>query len=126
MRAATLAEFIAAVTTTFAIVQETNSPERAEAMADEIEVTQPDLIGLQEVVLWRSQFPADFSPTPKATRIEFDFLQLLLDALTARGLHYAPVVRSTGFDIEAPRQVPNGPQPWVTVAGVVSVYHRHL
>lgn len=106
VRARNLAEFIAAVTTNFAILQATNFPERAQALADEINATQPDLIGLQEVSLWRSQFPADFSPAPNATTVEFDFLQLLLGAPAARGLQYAPVAISIGFDIEAPRVTP--------------------
>src|SRR5262249_20853335 len=86
-----LAELVTAVTTTFAIVLATDFQERAQALAVEIEAIQPDLIGLQEVALYRSQFPADFSPAPNATTVELDFLQILLDALAARGLHYAPV-----------------------------------
>lgn len=97
-------ELVAAVTALFAEVQATNFPERAQALADEIAAKHPDLIGLQEVVLWRSQYPADLSPTPNAMTVEFDFLHLLLDALDARGLHYTPVAISTGLDIEAPRQ----------------------
>ncbi len=85
----------------------TNFPERAEALAAEIAAKQPDLVGLQEVSLIRSQFPPDFSPTPNATTIEFDYLQILLDALAAHGLSYAPVVSVTDFDVELPGLLPN-------------------
>jgi endonuclease/exonuclease/phosphatase family metal-dependent hydrolase len=85
----------------------TNFPERAEALAAEIAAKQPDLVGLQEVTLIRSQFPPDFSPTPNATTIEFDYLQILLDALAARGLSYAPVVTVTDSDVEVPGLLPN-------------------
>jgi hypothetical protein len=64
----------------------TNFPERAQALAAEIAAKQPDLVGLQEVPLIRSQFPPDFSPTPNAITVEFDYLQILLDALAAHGL----------------------------------------
>src|SRR5205085_6287791 len=37
----------------------TNFPERAKALVDEIVKAQPDLVGLQEVSLWRTQFPGD-------------------------------------------------------------------
>ena len=84
----------------------TNFPERAQALAAEIAAKQPDLVGLQEVSLIRSQLPPDFSPTPNATTVEFDYLQILLDALAAHGLSYAPVVTVTNRDIELPGLLP--------------------
>lgn len=99
--AATPAEFFGAVTTVFQQVQATDFPERAEAIADEIEAMQPDLVGLQEVVIWRTQYPADGPATP-ATDVAYDFLQILLDALEARGLPYEAIAVATGFDVEAP------------------------
>ncbi len=96
-------ELIKAVIGISAEFQATNFSERAQALADEIATKQPDLVGLQEAVLLRSQYPAGFSPTPNATTIELDYLQLLLDALDARGHNYTPVVISTGFDVEVPR-----------------------
>ncbi len=95
-------ELIRAVIRISAEFQVTDFSERAQALADEIAAKQPDLIGLQEAVLLRSQYPADFSLIPNATAVELDYLQLLLDALNARGHNYTPVVISTGFDIEVP------------------------
>jgi endonuclease/exonuclease/phosphatase family metal-dependent hydrolase len=71
-------------------------------------VKQPDLIGLQEAALWRIQSPGDFfiGNTP-ATTVAFDFVELLLSALTARGLHYEVVAATTNFDAELPAVTPS-------------------
>jgi endonuclease/exonuclease/phosphatase family metal-dependent hydrolase len=78
-----------------------NFHERAVALAAEIEATRPDLIGLQEAVLVRTQSPPDGPATP-ATTVELDYVQILLDALAARGLQYEVVVQSINFDAELP------------------------
>ena len=76
-------------------------PARAAAIAAEVEATRPVLIGLQEAVLVRTQFPADGPATP-ATTVALDYVQILLDALAARGLHYEVVVQASNFDAELP------------------------
>lgn len=78
-----------------------NFPERAAALAVEIEAKRPDLIGLQEAILVRTQSPPDGPATP-ATTVALDYVQILLDALAARGLHYEVVVQSPNFDAELP------------------------
>lgn len=95
-------ELVQRVAEVWAVVQGTNFPERAEALADEIAETNPHVVGLQEVELWRSQIPGDGPATP-ATTVEYDFLELLLDALETRGLHYEAAATVTNFDVEAPR-----------------------
>lgn len=92
---------VAAVTETFAKVRFTDFNARAEGIARQIEAAQPDLVGLQEVSIWRSQTPPDFVQG-NAEHVEFDFLAILLEALDARGLHYAVVAHETGFDAEFP------------------------
>lgn len=78
-----------------------NFAERAAALAAEIDAARPDLIGLQEAVLIRTQSPADGPATP-ATTVDLDFVEILLDALAARGLRYEIVVQAAGWDIEVP------------------------
>jgi hypothetical protein len=65
-------------------------------------------VGLQEAVLWRTQTPADLSPTPNATTVEADVVALLLAELRSRGLKYEIVIAQTGTDIEAPGLFPTG------------------
>jgi hypothetical protein len=64
--ATTVPELIAAATHIFDVVNGSDVANRIEKMAGEIARTKPDLVGLQEVALWRTQFPPDFSPTPNA------------------------------------------------------------
>lgn len=93
----------------FADVQATDFPARAEAIADIIEEENPALIGLQEVTLYRTQTPADNlpdeidqMPSTPATDVAFDFLQILQDALDARGLDYRVAATTTNADVEIP------------------------
>lgn len=98
---ATVEMIVGAVSEFWAKVRFTNFPARAEGIAREVAEIQPDLIGLQEAELWRSQTPADFV-MGNADHVEYDFVQILLDALAARGLHYAVVAQEQGIDIELP------------------------
>jgi len=86
-------------------VQATDFPTRAQALADEIAETRPQLVGLQEVTTWRSQTPSDIVLgvlTPNATTVVYDFLAILLDALAERGLDYRVVALSPTSDLEVP------------------------
>jgi hypothetical protein len=85
------------------IVDDTDFGARAPLLADEVARTQPDLIGLQEVALWRSG-PLELGNVgvPNATTVDYDFLQMLLDALAARGLDYEAVQIGNRADVEAP------------------------
>jgi len=120
-----------AVSTMFQTVQYTNFPERAEALADEIFFLRPHLIGLQEVSTWYIQSPSDFFyPFPPhinpdqlpADTVVYDFLQILLDALAARGLNYQVAVSTAdnldggNADLELPMltgfiEIPGYPDP---------------
>ena len=75
-------------------------PQRAKALAAEIEAKRPHLIGLQEAVLVRTQTPP--SPTTPATNVALDFVQILLDELASRGLRYEVVVQAANSDHELP------------------------
>ena len=101
-------EIVTAVTDAWANVVATDFPTRAVALANEIARTRPDLIGLQEAALWRSQTPSDaftMDPTP-ATTVEYDFVEILRAALAARKLDYDVVEINAGFDVEFPRLDP--------------------
>src|SRR5215217_1722573 len=100
---------IDAATATWASVMATNFPERSEALADEIADSQPQLVGLQEVSLYRTGAPDTFSenPTP-AKRVRLDYLEILLQELNERGLHYAPVAVTKNFDVENPGETVPG------------------
>ncbi len=80
LEAATPEAFVEGVARIYATVQYTNFPQRAEAIADEIQENEPDLIGLQEVTKWTT---GGVNPPPG-----YDFLAILENDLQARGLHY--------------------------------------
>jgi Endonuclease/Exonuclease/phosphatase family len=86
-------------------VARTNFPERAVPLAREIATSEPDLVGLQEVALWRQQIPSDLPPefggTP-ATEVRYDFLALLMQELQALGAGYQVVAVQQEFDRELP------------------------
>ena len=88
---------------TRAVVDHTDFTVRAGLLAREITTTDPDLVGLQEVAWWRhGPLQLDRVGVPDAEVTDYDFLQLLLDALAARGAHYVPVVVGTRADVESP------------------------
>lgn len=92
------AAFVAANTTIRAIVDQTDFPLRAKQLAREIHQRRPDLIGLQEVALWRHG-PFDGSP---ATVVDYDFLQSLLDELSALGERYHVAQVQQESDVAGP------------------------
>src|SRR3954470_6477636 len=111
-RASSWSELVAAGSRAWAAVLASDFPARAGALADEIAQAGPDVVGLQEVTLWRDQTPGDLltQPVPNATGAAFDFLAILRGELSARGVPYVPVATSTGADVEFPRQGPgSGP-----------------
>ena len=105
--ATTPSEFVTAVGSVYNRIQVTNFVERAESIADEIQKTTPDLVGLQEVILLRTQIPSDGPATP-ATNISLDYLKILIDTLAEQGLIYEPVVVQNGTDIEVPGLISTG------------------
>jgi endonuclease/exonuclease/phosphatase family metal-dependent hydrolase len=81
LEAKTPEAFVEGVARIYATVQYTNFPQRAEAIADEIQEAEPDLIGLQEVSKWTT---GGLNPPPG-----YDFLAILENSLEARGLDYS-------------------------------------
>ena len=95
----------AAVGAAWAQAQANDFPARAQALADEIAAERPDLIGLQEAMLFRTDVPWDGPATPAET-VAYDFVDLLVDALAQRGLEYEAVSTYTGTDAELPAGLP--------------------
>jgi endonuclease/exonuclease/phosphatase family metal-dependent hydrolase len=88
---------------TRAIVDRTDFGVRARLLADEIADARPDLIGLQEVALWRhGPLQLNQVGVPNAGTVDYDFLRLLLDDLAERGAQYAAVSVANRADVESP------------------------
>ena len=86
-------------------VRFTNFPARAKLLAKEVKQQSPDLIGLQEVALWRRGPTGlkDGATTP-ATTVVYNFLKTLQRELKARGLRYRVAVLQQEADLEASTQ----------------------
>ena len=89
-------------------LQSTRFQDRAVPLAREIKRSKADLVGLQEVALWRKQTPSDLGGPPinpnatSATQVEQDFLAILRQALKKVGAKYRVVVVQNEFDAELP------------------------
>ena len=91
-------------------MQRTRFPERAKPLAREIKRSKADLVGLQEVALWRTQTPSDGGAPPispietakPATKVEQDFLAILKRELRRAGARYRVAAVQREFDAELP------------------------
>jgi len=91
-------------------VDATNFPVRARLLAREIVQTQPDLVALQEVALWRrGPLQIDQISVPNAASVDLDFLPILMDQLATQGAAYAVVRVQNEADVEAPSFVGSNP-----------------
>jgi len=88
----------------FQMLQATNFPERADALARQIKRTKPHLIGLQEISTVRFQMNGDYldNLTVDAVDVLYDYLDLLLQALHNQNLHYEVAGFIENFDVEIP------------------------
>jgi endonuclease/exonuclease/phosphatase family metal-dependent hydrolase len=125
LEAKTLPEFVAANGKILRDVTANEFPTRAEGLAREILDEKPDLVGLQEVALWRTG-PPDLTPVltgqPTATTVRYDYLAELLAQLNKGPDRYEVVVVQPEFDLEAPadeNQVTgDGPNPAIADAEI--------
>src|SRR2546426_6487681 len=92
-------EAIQIATEQWANVQATNFPARAGALAAAIAGRRPQLVGLEELALYRT---TDKPFEELATHVAYDFLQLVLDSLHARGLNYTAAAVDRTTDIQVP------------------------
>jgi hypothetical protein len=88
----------------FELLLSTNFPERAQAIANQILIHRPALIGLQEVTLLRSQSPGDaiVGGIVPAEDVLINYLDVLLFALKLRGLNYKVAGMIQNADVEVP------------------------
>lgn len=103
--ARSLNEVLVTAAAVWAQVQANNFQARARALAAEIAAAKPDVVGLQEASLYRTDTPFDGPITPAET-VAQDFAQILLDALKARGEDYRVVATFEGTDAELPVGLP--------------------
>jgi endonuclease/exonuclease/phosphatase family metal-dependent hydrolase len=105
LSANTLDELLQITTGMFREVEATDFRTRAKALAREIDKANPDLVGLQEVALIRTDTPADGPPslggTPALEPL-YDFLEILNRKLRKRGARYEVVRVQEGADAEVP------------------------
>lgn len=112
LRASGTTEFINAAGEIFQQLQTTNFPKRAKGLADEIQARKPDLIGLQEVALWREgpvNLNAVLEQKPTASKVYQDFLKILLKQVNKGPVKYEVVKVQNEFDFEAPTDIDGDP-----------------
>jgi endonuclease/exonuclease/phosphatase family metal-dependent hydrolase len=123
--AKSLEEFVAANGKILRDVTANDFPTRVKGLAQEILGEKPDLVGLQEVALWRTG-PPDLTPVltgqPTATTVRYDYLAELLAELNKGPDRYEVVVVQPEFDLEAPADengvAGDGPNPAIANAEI--------
>jgi endonuclease/exonuclease/phosphatase family metal-dependent hydrolase len=95
-----------AVADAWAQVQTNEFATRARAITGELARAKPDFVGLQELVLYRTQTPSDFLQT-RAKDVALDYELELRKALKQRGLRY----RFAGVDMNTDAELPSGNPP---------------
>lgn len=116
--APTLPAFLAANAALLSHVDLVDFPARAKLLADEIVENKPDLVGLQEVALWRTG-PLG-NPAP-ATDVRYDFLAVLMSSLAGHAYQVAVVQQEA--DLEAPAGAPHNVDVRLTMRDVILVRH---
>lgn len=98
-------ELLAAVTGTYYELLASQPPLRLQALADRIAARQPDMVAVEEATLLRVHGNIALGGTTPATEVVYDYLQILVDSLKARGAHYAIVSTSQEWDVEMPMYI---------------------
>jgi endonuclease/exonuclease/phosphatase family metal-dependent hydrolase len=104
--ATTPQQLLTEATNAWVNVLQSDFPSRAEALVDEIATEMPDLVGMQEVTLYR----ISSVPGGPATNVALDFLAILEAELAERDLPYEVAAQVSAFDGQLPVMVgPNFP-----------------
>lgn len=88
-------ELLTTVTEVYGEILASDPPKRMAALADEIIQVQPDVLGVEELWTLETGVPGNFT-------VDYDYLELLTDALAAKGAHYAVAVVSSEQDLMMP------------------------
>jgi hypothetical protein len=88
-------------------VDASDFPSRAKLLAKEIAKANPDLLGLQELAIWKDQTPSDLGAPPlgpgtPATHVRYDFLKLLQKELKKKDANYEVASLQKEFSAELP------------------------
>ncbi len=89
----------------YEIAAQTDFGTRAKLLAAELVAEKPDLVGLQEVAMYRtSPMDRDLPAIliPNAETVQWDFLKMLIAEARAQGVKYKAVNVNTLSDVEAP------------------------
>ena len=86
---------LSTVTEVYGDILASDPPKRMAALADEIIQVQPDVLGLEELWTLETGMPGNFT-------VDYDYLQLLTNALAAKGAHYAVAVVASEQDLAMP------------------------
>jgi len=93
-------------------VKENDFPVRAKGLAQEILKTRPDLVGLQEAALWRTEPTCKYILPPgpyTATHVVYDYVKLLLRQLNRGKARYTVVATEPEFDFETEANTDGSP-----------------
>jgi endonuclease/exonuclease/phosphatase family metal-dependent hydrolase len=118
--APTLPAFLAANAALLSKVDLLDFPARAGLLADEIVENSPDLVGLQEVALWRT---GPLGNAAAAADVRYDYLALLMAELAESGHPYDVAVVQQEADLEAPAGAPHNLDVRLTMHDVILVRH---
>lgn len=88
------------VTEVYGQIIASDPPARMAGLAEEIAAQRPDVAGLEE--LYTIELAPDVDQAPGSFTVLYDYLQLLTQALAAKGAHYNVVVVSKEADIALP------------------------
>ena len=94
---ATQLQLLLAISNTFQEMINSNIPQRAKGITQEIQSHRPDLVGLQEVTTLRTGPYGQ-----QANMVVVDGLQSLLAALEKQGLHYKAIAVQTNAVVDLP------------------------
>ena len=97
-------ELVGAVTGVYYQILASAPQVRLQTVAKQIAARMPDIVAVEEASLLRVQSPGDLMTggTTPATNVVFDYLQILLTDLNARGARYKVVSTANEVDVELP------------------------